>query len=198
MSRSTNVTSARLILNILFYSFWAAQVGSFSPLLAQVITNDSYKIKVIQADGRRIRGFVGEVTDSTFTVNATDEAGELSRHTIGDKTIVLTAIRRAIIKQASRKKARLKGAIAGGVLAGLVVLNNTSKNQSRSSALTDVNLVLVIGVGVLVGTLAGQLIGNTKRVVVRPRGADPETIARSLKLQLEPFSYDYQQRLLKK
>ena len=167
-----------------------------APLAAQYITNDQYTINVVQTDGQRLRGFIGYLTDSTLQVYRDDDAWEYRGRDHG--TVAFSDIKRVIIKRTSKRSSRIKGAIVGGVLAGFAVLTSHPRSQFRSQVITAVNVGLSVGVGVLTGTLAGHLIGNTARVVIRPVGTDPETIARSLRLQLEPFSYEYQQQLINK
>lgn len=162
-------------------------------ILSQAVPREFYKIKVVLNDGQRLGSFINSMTDSTLTVSGGDGWGNI----VGG-TVTFTDIKRVIIKRASKKKSRTKGAIAGGLITGLVVYNNAHQNQLRSPTISVVNATLTIAVGAGLGLLAGHLIGNTSRVVVRPVGTDPETIARSIRLQLEPFSYDYQQRLMQK
>ena len=159
---------------------------------AQPFQIRQYRAKIILQNGDRVFGIIGRVTDETLTLEDADWFG----HSNDGGTVALHDVKKLIIKLESRRKARLTGAVVGGVLTTIVVANNTRKNQFRSSAITAVNVTLTIAVGAGLGMLAGHLIGNTRRVVVRPVGTDPETIARSIRLQTEPFSSDYQQRLM--
>ncbi|MBO0937153.1 hypothetical protein J2I47_11400 [Fibrella sp. HMF5335] len=137
------------------------------------------------------------MTDSTLTVAEDNDRMSFNRRSSAWNTVAFAAIRRVIVKRTSKKQSRVSGAIVGGLLAGVAGVVSSQKNQFRTPSLSIVNTVLATGAGALIGMVAGHLIGNTSRFVIRPAGSDPETIDRSIRLRLEPFLYDSQPRLMK-
>jgi hypothetical protein len=174
--------------------FWLLLSVCHSPVAAQQTTYLQYKAKIVLTDGSRLYGTIGLVTDEKLTVDDTN----WFRHNNDGGTVALSDIRKIIIKVESHRNARITGAILGGLLTGFAAVNSLEKNPTRSPVLGGATITLSVAAGAGMGMLTGHLIGNTKRIVVRPVGTDPETIARSLKLQIEPFSYASQQRFLNK
>ncbi|MBO0931063.1 hypothetical protein [Fibrella aquatilis] len=166
-------------------------------LFAQPVYQESYKIKVILNSGERLYGLIDYLTDSTLTVANDTERASFSSRGAPWNTVAFTDIKRVIVKRTSKKRSRISGAIVGGLLAGFAEVATSQKNQFRSPSLAIVNTILATGAGALIGMVAGHLVGNTSRFVIRPAGSDPETINRSIRLRLEPFLYDAQQRLMK-
>ncbi|RYF78281.1 MAG: hypothetical protein EOO39_01875 [Cytophagaceae bacterium] len=156
-------------------------------------TVTEYTIKVVLQNGKRCRGIVGKLTDQILDV---ENDPELLLFPYSGEFVKLSDIKRAVIRPSHRRLPRIKGAVVGG-LAGLYVgIVHAPLGTFRSPALFGVNLALVIGTGVAAGGLAGHLIGNTKRVVIRPVGNDPVTRERQMYRQLEPYSYESQQDIL--
>ena len=88
----------------------------------------------------------------------------------------------------------ITGAIIGGLAAGFASYNSLQRNQPSSAVSYGITLTFATAGGAAAGLLVGSMIGNLKKIVIRPAMfTDPE---RSLFRQLEPFTWRYQQDII--
>lgn len=157
---------------------------------AQELKVAEYRARVLTKSGNRLRGILDEVTNEYLYV---DHLNARSRH--GNGKIPLATIRKVVIRYNQRKNT-LEGAIVGGGLAGFLTIQSSKRNGFRSPVIYGLNLAIAVGGGAAIGALVGKNIGPISRRTIRPFGQTPDQSAESLRRQLEPFTYSYQNDVL--
>lgn len=85
----------------------------------------------------------------------------------------------------------------GGGLAAFLIIRSSQRNGFRSPILYGVNLVMGAGAGAAAGALVGHSIGSVSAKTIRPfRNETDAGSNESLRRQLEPFTYSYQNDVL--
>lgn len=150
-----------------------------------------YKAKIVTTDGRRIRGTLDDVTDQYLYVNRANASYYRRREEIS-----LAKIRKVIIRQ-NRRRNTLEGAVVGAGLTSFLLIQSSKKSGFRSPVLYGLNLIMGATAGAAAGALIGHSIGSVSARVIRPLGrGSAETVNESLRRQLQPFTYSYQNDLL--
>lgn len=158
--------------------------------VAQKRPVETYKARVVTIGGNRFRGVLDDVTDQYLYLDY-EGAG---RRGLTDR-IPLTQIRKVAIRY-NRRRNTLEGTIVGGGLAAFLTIRSSKKNGFRSPVLYSLNLAIAVGGGAGIGALIGRNIGPTSRKTIRSFGQTPDEAAESLRRQLEPFTYTYQNDVL--
>ena len=157
---------------------------------AQKFSVETYKVRVVTQGGNRFRGVLDDVTDQYLYV----EHAHSMPHNRSAK-IPLTLIRKVTIRY-NRRKHTLEGALVGGGVAGFFTIRSSKKNGFRSPVVYGLNLAVAVGGGAGIGALIGRKIGPISRKTIRPFGRTPDEAAESLRRQLTPFTYEYQNDVL--
>jgi len=154
-------------------------------LQAQQPVVDAYQVRVVTKGGNRARGILDEVTDRHLYIGRAHRRGE---------QILLSDIRKVVIRRAGRKGELITGALIGGLAVGYLSNESLQKNQPRSPVWYGLTLAFATAGGAAGGLVLGSAISNLTSRVIRP--LDPANPERSLFRQLEPFSVIYQQDVL--
>lgn len=172
-----------LLTTLIMMSFSVATI-------AQELEVVEYRARVLTKGGNRLRGILEEVTGEYLYV---DYLNSKSHHRSGK--IPLTSIRKVVIRY-NRRRSTLEGAIVGGGLAAFATIRSSKKNGFRSPVVYGLNLAIAVGAGAGIGALIGRNIGPAARKTIRPFGQTPDEAAESLRRQLKPFTYTYQNDVL--
>ena len=165
-------------------------------LSAQSLSVELYQVRVVTLAGNRLRGVLDAVSNTHLYIREESQVAPEFHH--AGAGVPLASVRKIVIRRLSRNRATFTGAIIGGIITGAVVVQTTRKSPFRSPVLYGVNLTLAVGGGAVAGGLLGHTIGNTSRRVIRPTGRNPEIAIENLRRQIEPFTYRYQQTILKR
>ena len=157
---------------------------------AQKFSVETYRVRVVTQGGNRFRGVLNDVTDQHLYV---EHAHPIPQNR--NAKIPLALIRKVTIRY-NRRKSTLEGAIIGGGLAGFATIRSSKKNGFRSPVVYGLNLAIVVGAGAGIGALIGRNIGPISRKTIRPFGPTPDEMAESLRRQLAPFTFEYQNDVL--
>ena len=154
-----------------------------------------YTVKVVTKEGRRIRGTLDDVSETHVAVGDNDVAAPWFRHS-GNK-VLLSDVRKVVIRRQSKRRVTVQGAIVGGLLTGFVVVQSAKKSGFRSPVLYGLNLVLAAAGGAAAGALVSHSIGSVSAKTIRPLGrGNVEDVNERLRRQLEPFTYSHQNDVL--
>ena len=159
-------------------------------IAAQKFSVETYKARVVTQGGNRFRGVLDDVADGYLYIDYTN-----SRPHHRSEKILLVLIRKVTIRY-NRRKSTLEGAIVGGGLAGFFTIRSSKKNGFRSPIVYGLNLVIAVGGGAAIGALIGRNIGPLTRKTIQPFGQTPDEMAESLRRQLKPFTFEYQNDVL--
>ena len=165
-------------------------LSCLSVTLAQKLAVEEYRVRVVTQGGNRFRGMLDDITDQYLYV----EYANSIPHNRSAK-IPLTLIRKVTIRY-NRRKHTFEGALIGGGLAGFFTIRSSNKNGFRSPVVYGLNLAVAVGGGAGIGALIGRKIGPISRKTIRPFGRTPDEMAESLRRQLTPFTYEYQNDVL--
>ena len=161
-----------------------------SVTLAQKLAVEEYRVRVVTKGGNHVRGILDEVTNEYLYV-----AYMNSRPHHRSAKIPLALIRKVVIRY-NRRKNTLEGAVVGGALVGFLTIRSSKKNGFRSPIVYGLNLAIAVGAGAGLGALIGSHIGPSSRRTIRPFGQTPDESTESLRRQLQPFTYGYQNDVL--
>lgn len=162
----------------------------WSAATAQESAAEEYRVRVTTKSGNHIRGILNEVTDEYLYVGYLD-----SRPHHRSEKIPLRVIHKAVIRY-KRSKHTLEGAVVGVGLAAFLTIQSSNRNGFRSPVVYGLNLVIAAGAGAAIGAIIGRNIGSISRRTIRPIGQTPDEAAESLRRQLKPFTYEYQNDIL--
>ncbi|GAB3642291.1 hypothetical protein [Spirosoma arcticum] len=157
---------------------------------AQKFSVETYKVRIVTQAGNRFSGVLDDVTDQYLYV---EHANPIPQNRTA--RFPLAGIRKVTVRY-NRRKSTLEGAIIGGGLAGFATIRSSKKNGFRSPIVYGLNLAIVVGAGAGIGALIGRKIGPISRRMIRPFGQTPNERAESLRRQLQPFTYEYQNDVL--
>ena len=167
----------------------------FGSVIAVAQSIEVYKVKVVTKDGSRVRGTLDNVSETYVAIGDNDQAAPWFRRSGGK--VPLSDVVKVVLRRHSKRKSTIQGGIIGGLITGFVVVQSTKKSGFRSPVLYGINLAMAVGGGAAVGAIVGHSVGSVSAKTIRPfRNGTVENVNESLRRQLDPFTYSYQNDVL--
>ncbi len=169
-------------MNIAQHFRWLLLVVALvsGPLVAQKLTVDPYYISIVSKTGERYDGTLHDVTNNAIF------------YTPGI-SVPIETVEKVVLRRINKRLSVRAGAVAGGFLLGILAATGLQKSPTSSSVTYGLTLGFSIAGGAVLGAWGGTLLGNLRRLVIRPRAG--EHGLDSFRNELEPFSIRYQTNL---
>ena len=121
-------------------------------LFAQNPAVDAYRIKVVTKAGDRFRGTFSDIDDLFIYLS-------FGRYSQEDR-ILLTNIRKVVIRRNSKKSVLISGSIVGGLVSGFLANESLKTNPTRSPVAHGLTVIFAVAGGAASGLLLGSAIGS--------------------------------------